>query len=146
DYDFLPNDPDTRIVQGTLQLSAYALTEDGRLLASQLCGRLLTHPSPVVQALLARVSQQTSAPWLRPLTNSLASPGSRVLYTIAGSVGSVRALAVSPDGCRGLSAAYDGMVTVWDLENRAEPQYLQGDAGMVRALAAASDDVWELVS
>src|SRR5450755_1735608 len=58
----------------------------------------------------------------------------------------VRAVAVTPDGGRAVSASNDRTLKVWDLESGRELQTLSGHAGWVRAVALAPDDPWRAVS
>jgi WD40 repeat protein len=79
--------------------------------------------------------------------------------TLSGHAGSVRAVAVTPDGQRAVSASWDETLKVWDLATGTELRTLSGHAGGVtavavtpdgqRAVSAAADDtlkVWDLAS
>ena len=57
----------------------------------------------------------------------------------------VRAVAVSPDGRRAVTASNDRTLKVWELESGRELQTLSGHAGWVRAVALAPDP-WRAVS
>ena len=57
----------------------------------------------------------------------------------------VRAVAVSPDGRRVVTASNDRTLKVWELESGRELQTLSGNAGWVRAVALTPDP-WRAVS
>jgi len=159
DYDFLPDGANLRLVQGAIRLSAHVLAEDGTQLAGQLTGRLLSFDGPDVQALLAQARGWKAFPWLRPLAPSLTPPGGALLRTLTGHTAGVRAVAVTPDGRRAVSASDDQTLKVWDLESGVELRTLTGHtAGVMavavtpdgrRAVSASSDQtlkVWDLES
>ncbi len=74
-------------------------------------------------------------------------------------MGFIVAVAVTPDGCRTVSASGDGTLKVWELQTGRELQTFSGHAGGVtavvvmpdgqRAISASNDGtlkVWELDS
>jgi len=63
----------------------------------------------------------------------------RELYTLAGHAGGVRAVAVTPDGWRAVSASDDGTLKVWDLESGRELQTLSSHTGWLNAVAVTPD-------
>jgi WD40 repeat protein len=149
DYDCVPNDKALNLVQGAIQLSVHVVTSDKTQLASQLLARLPTDASPKIKALRQQAEQWRGGPWLRPLTPLLTSPGGALLFTLAGHTGRVRAVAITSDGKRAISASDDHTVKVWDLERGVEEHTLAGHSDWVRALAvipnalravSASDD------
>ncbi len=123
------------LLQGALRLSAHVLARDIAQLPSQLTGRLLGRQEAEFRNLLEEVRRKTTRPWLRPLTPSLTPPGGPLLYTLSGHSGPVKAVAVTPDGRRGISASWDGTVKVWDLEHGVELFTLSGHGGKVHAVA-----------
>jgi len=127
-----------RLVQGAIRLSAHVLAEDGTQLAGQLTGRLLSFDGPDVQALLAQARGWKAFPWLRPLAPSLTPPGGALLRTLTGHTAGVRAVAVTPDGRRAVSASDDQTLKVWDLESGAVIATFSGD-GPLDACATAPD-------
>src|SRR5206468_1147679 len=63
----------------------------------------------------------------------------RKLRTLEGHSGSVRGVAVSPDGRRAVSASADNTLKVWDLESGRELRTLEGHSGSVRGVAVSPD-------
>ncbi len=106
------------LLQGALRLSAHVLGHDPTQLPSQLTGRLLGREEPEFRNLLEEVRLKTTRPWLRPLTPSLTPPGGPLVFTLSGHRGQVKAVAVTPDGRRAVSASSD--LRVWDLEGGME--------------------------
>jgi hypothetical protein len=113
DYEPFIGDEVLTLVQGALRLGAHSLTLDPSLLRGQLQGRLLGLDSPEIQQFLASVAGNT--PWLRPLRPSLTRPGASLIQSLEGHAASVRAVAVTPDGTRAVSASADKTLRVWDL-------------------------------
>ncbi len=131
-----------RLLQEALRLSAHVLRQDPAQLPSQLTGRLLGRQEPEFRNLLEDVRRKTTRPWLRPLTPSLTPPGGPLLFTLSGHRGQVKALAVTPDGRRAVSACWDGTLKVWDLEHGAELFTLSGHRDKVNAVAITLDGRW----
>ncbi|MEH2288036.1 WD40 repeat domain-containing protein, partial [Nostoc sp.] len=139
-----------KLIQGALKLSAHILAVDKGQLASQLHGRLLNQKmAKEIQALLAKIKQSTTIPWLRPLTPSLTPPGGRLLRTLKGHSYSVKAVAVTPNGQQVISASDDNTLKVWNLATGEEQFTLNGHSNSVKAVAvtpkrqqviSASDD------
>jgi WD40 repeat protein len=139
DYDHLADEEELRLIQSAIQLSAHILASDTRQLAEQLTGRLLGITSPGIQALLKQAAERKTSAWLRPLHPNLAPPGGLLIRTLEGHIGSVNAVAVTPDGHRAVSASADGMLRVWDLESGRTVRRLEGHTGWVNAVAVAPD-------
>ena len=149
-----------KLIQGALRLSANAIDRDTHEFAPQMVGRLLPHhENPAIERFTAKVVDGTHTPWLRPLQPTLHPPGTGLLRTLTGHSGSVKAVAVTPDGRLALSASMDQTLKVWELGSGRELRTLTGHAGGVRAVAvtpdgqravSASDDktlkVWDLAS
>jgi WD40 repeat protein len=159
DYDYLPNESDLQLVQSAIRLSSHVLARDSRQLAGQLVGRLFSNTAPGIQALLKQTSESKAWPWLRPLTPSLTAAGGHLIRTLEGHTSTVRAVAVTPDGCRAVSASDDRTLRLWDLESGQTIRKLKGHTSTVRAVAvtpdgcravSASDDqtlrLWDLES
>jgi WD40 repeat protein len=121
DYDYLPEDKDLQLVQSALRLSAHVLARDARQLAGQLIGRLLGDRSPSIQVLLKQADGGKAWPWLRPLHSTLTVPGGPLIRTLEGHTSSVRAVALTPDGRRAVSASDDQVVRT--LEGHTDPVY-----------------------
>ncbi|MGD2177739.1 MAG: hypothetical protein PVG71_07940, partial [Anaerolineae bacterium] len=56
--------------------------------------------------------------------------------------GTIRDVAVTPDGRHAVSASFDGTLKIWDVERRQMAANLSGHAGGVRAVAVTSDGRW----
>jgi transcriptional regulator with XRE-family HTH domain len=139
DYDEVPADADVRLVQGALRLSAHVLAEEPGQLAGQLLGRLSSVASSAVQGLLQQAGAQVAWPWLRPLAASLTPPGGPLLRTLSGHNDWVRAVAVTPDGRRAVSASDDRTLRVWDLDSGQKQRTLSGHDDWVNAVAMTPD-------
>ena len=159
DYDYLGYDQSTRLIQGTLRLSANGLAKHGAQLAGQLIGRLRNAESPVIQAVLEQGQAAQKGPWLRPLKATLTPPGGSLQRTLVGHTYSVNCVVITPDGSRTISAASDNTLKVWDLESGDVVQTLKGHTDWVlgvevtpdgsRAVSASQDHtlkVWDLAS
>lgn len=105
------------LIRGAIHLSSHVIALDPAQFASQMVGRLLSYKHiPTVNEFTKRVAQGTSAAWLRPLQPALHPPGTALVRTLTGHSHAVRAVAVTPDGQRAVSASGDHTVKVWDLE------------------------------
>ena len=111
------------LIQGSLRLSAGALRQDPSHLSSQLTGRLLARPEETVQSILEEAREKTTAPWLRPLSASLAESGGPLMRILTGHRDWVRFVAVTADGLWGVSASDDETIALWDLEKGVEIGY-----------------------
>jgi WD40 repeat protein len=138
DYDLASDNADLSLVQATLRLSAHILAADPEQLGGQLLGRLLSRASPALGRLLTGAGSRRTRPWLRPLTESLESPGGPLVRTLQGHEDAVTALAVTPDGHALVSAAADGRVRIWDITG-AERRTIPGDGAEIRAVAVTPD-------
>jgi len=135
DYDFLPDDADVRLVEGALRRAAHVLARESNELAGQLLGRLLSYKSPPVEALLGRAASWRSAPWLRPLTPSLARPGDPSAQTFLG----VPSVAITADLRQVVSASDEGIVKVWDVPSDAELRAMGSYTPLRNAVAVTPD-------
>ena len=161
DFDHLPGDEDSGLVQGAIRLSAHVLARDPQQFSSQIIGRLLTYADrPEIKHFsdgVAEAAAETS--WLRPLQLALDPPGTALVRVLAGHTGSVTAVAVTAGGKLAVSASFDQTLKVWELESGRQLRTLRGHRSGVCAVSvmgdgklavSASDDqtlkVWELES
>ena len=91
----LVTDPDLRLVQAAVRLSAHVLARDPTQLPGQLVGRLLTYEQPVIQGLLTQVRVWHGRPWLCPCFPSLTPAGGTALAYSEGHTDEVTAVAVA---------------------------------------------------
>lgn len=130
-----PTGEELALIQGALQLSAHVLVLDKSQLWSQVSGRLRSHDAPGIQALLKHVREKSRDPWLCPMTSALMAPGGPLLHTLTGHHSSVRAVAITADGKRALSASEDHTLKVWDLVQGKELRTLVGHGAGVSSVA-----------
>jgi len=116
DYYHLPENAGLRTIQSVLRQSAHILAGDPRKLPGQLLGRLPGRLSHDIDGLRIKVSDYKGFPWLRPLSPSLTPLDASLVRTLQGHIDWVRAVAITPDGRRGVSASEDNTLRVWDLE------------------------------
>jgi WD40 repeat protein len=151
DFAYLPPDPVVRQVHESIKRSAQVLQAQGNQLAGQLLGRLLGHTDPDVQGLLRQAARWAGATWLRPLTRSLVPPGDPLLFMLGGHEGTVRSVAMTPDGGWAITAGNshpDGTVRLWDLTTGTELHTLtdQAERGGYTPLGLTSDGQYALIA
>src|SRR5271166_4554377 len=139
DYDYLPNESDLQLIQSAIRLSAHVLARHAQQLPAQLTGRLLGNRAPSIQALVNQAAEWKAWPWFRPLAPSLTVAGGPMIRTLEGHTGPVRAVAVTPDGCRAVSASDDQTLRLWDLSTGQTIRTLEGHTNGVEAVAVTSD-------
>jgi len=139
DYEFVANDPDVKLVQQALQLSAYVLDKDPNQMASQLVGRLRATHSTEILSFLKTIRDTQATTWIEPMCPSLWRPGTLLLFTLADHSRGVNAVAVSGDGRRAVSASSDRTLKVWNLETGTLLHTLAGHADEVNAVAVTQD-------
>ena len=113
----------------SLQLSSHHLEKDPAFLASQLTGRLLSSPQSRIQALLDSIRRSSISRWLRPLMESLESPGGALERTLTGHTKGVGAVAITCDGRLAVSASADLTLRVWEIRQGRLERTLS-DAGV----------------
>ena len=74
-------EPALEAIRVALELSAHILAQDRAQLPSQLTGRLLSNDENKIQTFLSEIKGWKGRPWLRPLAQSLRSPGGALLRT-----------------------------------------------------------------
>jgi WD40 repeat protein len=127
------------LIQAVLLMSFDVLYQDNTRLADQLWGRLVQFKTPEIQAILEAVKHSQAIPWLRPLTPCFTTPHRGVLRTLKGHSNWIKAVAVTADGKRAISASRDDTLKVWDLITGKELFSLQGHRESVNAVAIATD-------
>jgi WD40 repeat protein len=137
DFDHLPNDEDTTLLQEALRLSAHFLARDKNQLPSQIHGRLLGVDSPAIRESLSQT--KTTTPWLRPLTPTLTPPGGPLRRTLEGHSSGVNGVAITRDGSTAVSASSDHTLKVWDLHTGELQRTLQGHSNGVSGVAITPD-------
>ena len=134
---------DLTLIQRTLRQCAHILGSDPDQLAGQLTGRLIRQKAQAIQDILQQAKDWRGAPWLRPLTPTLAPPTGPLLRTLSGHTEHIRAVAVTPDGTRVISASggpgEDNTIRIWDIENGEELLKLVGHREHVTSLAVTPD-------
>ena len=140
DATWSPSDQEAlSLLQRALRLSAHILAVDKLELAGQLTGRLSISNHPAIQTLREEGRQQTAHPWLRPVTSALLQATSPIVFVLSSHAYPVRAVAVTPDGKRALSAAEDRTLKVWDVETGEDLHTLRGHTDSVLAVAVDPD-------
>jgi WD40 repeat protein len=122
---------DKDLVREVIKRSAQVLTIDRSQLAAQLVGRLQARQEPAIRAFLASARALQGTPWLRPLIGSLVPPGDPFLFSLAGHAGTIRSLAVTPDGRWGVSVGNshpDGTARIWDFGRGVQLHALADEA------------------
>jgi WD40 repeat protein len=128
------------LIHGAMRLSSHVIESDPSQFASQLVGRLLPHDdSPAIRQFTAALTQAAPGPWLRPLAPALHPPGTGLLRTLEGHSAAVRAVAVTADGKRAVSASFDDTLKVWDLETGRVLRTLEGHSAGFDGIAVTAD-------
>ena len=139
DFNFLSNEPVLQTLQEALQLSSHILAQNPSQLANQLRGRLMSSEANELQELL-RQSIPTGTPWLRFLNSSFTTPGERLIRTLTGHTGNVRAIAITPNGLQIISGSGDNTVKIWNTETGQELYTLKGHTKPIKSVAVSPDD------
>jgi Leucine-rich repeat (LRR) protein/WD40 repeat protein len=106
DMDYLPDDPDLRLVQSSIRMSANILVNDKTQLAPQLIGRLQSKEAPGIIDLLRSAARHGGGgkPWLRPLKQCLPlGNGSLIASDISYHSGTIKGFVFTPDGSKIIS-------------------------------------------
>ncbi|MFC1878751.1 AAA family ATPase [Chloroflexota bacterium] len=114
------------IIRSALRLSAHVLGQNKTQLAGQLLGRLLDFKEDEIQYLLEGAKDYQGAPWLRPLTASLDSPGGPLVRTIQEPTKPITGVAVTPNGQHIISGYMDDTLIMWELASGREVRTFQG--------------------
>ncbi|MDY7100799.1 MAG: TIR domain-containing protein [Actinomycetota bacterium] len=126
--------PAASTLASAVRLSAGALTENPDELAAQLVGRLDLGNDPILDA-ITEAAERRNGPCIHPRSPCLTPPGGPLVMSLRGHAGTVRAVALSPDGHHTVTGADDDTVRVWDLRTGQQTQQLNGHTDSVRAVA-----------
>jgi WD40 repeat protein len=140
DYDYLAEDEELHLLQSAIRLSSPVLARDPLQLAGQLTGRLLGIVD--FEVLLQQAAKSKVRPWLCPSGHSLTAPGGPLIRTFEGHTGSVRAVAVTPDGSRAVSGSDDHTLKLWDLCSGQMIRTFEGHSDTVNSVAVTPDGCW----
>jgi WD40 repeat protein len=116
DYSRFARDRTVEVVGQGLRLCAHVLARDATQLLPQMLGRIDARAEAEIGGVLKEAAGRRSGCWLRPRTASLTRPGGPLIQTLAVHEDDVRAVAVTPDGRRVVSASSDGVLKTSDLE------------------------------
>jgi WD40 repeat protein len=137
------------LLKNTLLSSAQILDNDIQQLSGQLTGRLAGYTGQVIQEFLGKIRKTSGHPWLRPLTPSLRSPDDPLRAVLSGHEGTVKGLAITPDGERAVSAGSsspDLTLRVWDLHNCLEIFWVKAEIapGAFVPVGITPDGAWAM--
>ena len=106
-----------RLIHHALRLLLRVVGKYATPFASQTVGRLLANSGKTdVTKFVDDITAAAQRPWLRPVHPCFDQPGGALLATLEGHTREVSGVAVTPDGKRAVSAAYDCTLKVWDLD------------------------------
>ncbi|MCL7453428.1 MAG: hypothetical protein M8467_10325, partial [Anaerolineae bacterium] len=128
-----------RLIGDAVHLAASVLAAQPSHLAAQLLARLSPADGPRVAQVLAQAEAGPGGPWLHPLRPSLSRAGGPLRYILTGHEGRVRAIAVTDDSRRAVSAGDDQTLMVWDLANGTALYSLRGHTDQIYAAAVTHD-------
>ncbi|MFM2060704.1 MAG: hypothetical protein RLZZ507_374 [Cyanobacteriota bacterium] len=129
-----------KLIQRTLELSAYILNEHPHQLVGQLWGRLQSCQNPDIQKLLQdAAASKSEIPRFIPIKSSLNTPDGKLLRTLKGHDNAVRAVAITPDGKKAVSGSDDKTLKLWNLETYQEICTLTGHENWVRSVTITPD-------
>jgi WD40 repeat protein len=135
-----PDQEPLRIIHSAVQLARHVISLDPAQFASQVVGRLASQDDRAeIRRFSERLKKYSPRPWLRPIGNSLISPGGALIGSLQGHSDEVGAVAVTPGGRRAVSASRDCTLRVWDIESERELHVLRGHSGEVKAVAVTQN-------
>lgn len=128
------------LIHGAVRLSKHVIVPDPLQFASQVAGRLSWYlKSPSIETLFRFLLGSAPKPCLFSLNFGLEPPGTALIRTLAGHSDWVRGVAVSGDGRLAVSASFDRMLKVWDLETGRMLRTLEGHSKGVSGVALSGD-------
>jgi WD40 repeat protein len=124
---------------GAVQLSAEVISKDASQFVPQLIGRLQAvanreGASGKLQAVVSRLVDEVTEPWLRPLRSGLRPPGTGLIRRWNGHSGAVECMALCESKGWLVSASSDRTVKVWEISS----------GRLLRALAGHSEHVYSV--
>jgi WD40 repeat protein len=138
EFDLVQRSPQADLLQGALRLSAHVLGKNKSHLAAQLLARIPESETALRDQTVAS-AQTVREPWLRPVRQTLTSPGGPLLRTLEGHTDKVTAVAILPDGLSALSASDDKTLRLWDLTNGDVLRTFEGHELDVSGVAITPD-------
>ncbi len=126
------------LLQSCLMLSSHIITQNPKLLAGQLIGRMDDYRDINIRKVLDEAKKSKKYPWLKPLFASLKEPDSVCLRILYGHINSVLSVAISPNAKRVISGSSDHTMKIWDLESGLEIRSLLHE-DWIHALAVTPD-------
>ncbi len=126
-------DPDIRLVDRSIRLSAYVLASAPDQLSGQLYGRLLPFTSPTIQEIRNSIVKNTELPWLRPVSCGLETATGRLVTTINTGWFSTNDMIVLPDGLHIVSCFSE--CKVWDIQTQVQIAQFGGELDLICCLA-----------
>ncbi|XP_021368055.1 uncharacterized protein LOC110459901 isoform X1 [Mizuhopecten yessoensis] len=144
-----PTDIDLKTLSDTIQLSATALTNDPRQLASQMIGRLhgmiardipATAGDPPKYPYLHSFYDQAKSPSLLSLIPSiscLSEPGGILFDLLSGHSEPITAMTLTSEGLKALTASADNTIKLWNIRTGRVMKTIDGTGTNVRSIIPA---------
>src|SRR5262249_41862731 len=92
----------------------------------------------LIGVLISQASRRSRRPWANP-QRGVPNPGHIQLRQFPGHQEGIAAVAVTPDGLRALSGAFDRTLRLWDLDNGQELRRFEGHTEPVLSVAVSPD-------
>ncbi|HEV3040948.1 MAG TPA: NB-ARC domain-containing protein [Candidatus Angelobacter sp.] len=116
DYEFVPANSDLQLVRQSLRLAAPALARDSNQLTGQVCGRLKSVSSSIIDGFTIALRNAQKQAWLEPLWSTLPQAGeSSVLLTLADHDSEVTKVVITRDEKLAISISAEETLKVWNL-------------------------------
>jgi WD40 repeat protein len=139
DYDALQAGDPLRMMRYALGHSARAVAADPRCLPDQLLGRLGDAEEPALAPLVARLRAEQANRPIQIIRSGLQPASTPLINVLSGHQGQVRAVAVTRDSTRVVTAGFDATAIVWDLATGTVLHTLTGHAGELTTVAVTAD-------
>ncbi|XP_069132997.1 NACHT and WD repeat domain-containing protein 2-like isoform X2 [Argopecten irradians] len=144
-----PTDIDLKTLSDTIQLSATALTNDPRQLASQMIGRLhgmiardipATAGDPPKYPYLHSFYDQAKMPSMLSLIPSIAclsEPGGILFDLLSGHSEPITAMTLTTEGLKALTASADNTIKLWNIRTGRVMKTIDGTGTKVKSIISA---------